>query len=337
MPEPPRPLHTPDALDGGARDVSLPLPLRVVIVSWNCGPQLRGCLTALADAETDDLALDVVVVDNGSTDDSIELAHGAYPFRLIRNGRNEGFARAANQGAADAEQPFLLFLNPDTRVEPNALRVAAAFLASTAGVPYAVAGVKLVDEHGDAHRSSARFPTPWQLVARSFALDRLLPRVFPPLELLELDHLSSCDVDHVMGAFFLVRREAFVEAGGFDERFFLYLEDLDLSLRLAQRGWRTRFLAEAAVFHAKGGVSRQVLARRLAYWTHARVRYVAKHHGRFPACIVAAGALGVEPWIRAVHAAAGGRARGVVESFAGASFAALGLTIGDRVFRARRR
>jgi GT2 family glycosyltransferase len=118
----------------------------------------------------------------------------------------------------------------------------------------------------------------------------------------EWDHRKTRRVDHVIGAFFLVRRELFVDLHGFDERFFVYLEDLDFSFRAHKAGWCTVFLAEAQAFHAGGGTSQQVKARRLFYSLRSRLLYAFKHFSRPGAVGVLLTTLLVEPVSRSLLA-----------------------------------
>lgn len=308
--------------------------VRIVVVNWNSGDQLRACIASIAAAERAGLALDIVVVDNASGDDSCEgLEPGSVPLQLLHNDRNEGFARACNRGAADTDAQYLLFLNPDARLQHSSLRVPVDFLRSEAGRSYGAVGVQLVGDDGQVHRSCARFPSPRHFLVRGLGLERGLHGWLRGIELKEFDHLSSRDVDHVMGAFVLVRRAAFEQAGGFDEGFFLYLEDLDLSLRLSRAGWRTRFLTETHVYHRGGGTSSQVRGRRQAYWSKARLRYASKHFSASGTALVAGTLFAAEPALRVTAALARARLDEVGECAAGYRLFLRSLARGDDVFR----
>jgi GT2 family glycosyltransferase len=118
----------------------------------------------------------------------------------------------------------------------------------------------------------------------------------------EWDHASILQVDHVIGAFFLVRREIFNSLNGFDDRFFVYLEDLDFSFRARKAGWRSMYLADAQAFHAGGGTSNQVKARRLFYSLRSRLLYAFKHFSWLGAIAVVLATLLVEPLSRSAQA-----------------------------------
>ena len=283
--------------------------LDIVIVNWNAGAQLSACLRSIAEARRTTWELGrVVVVDNGSTDGSVDAPAGhGLPITLLRNSSNRGFGAACNQGAAGSAAGYLLFLNPDARLEASTLDVAVGYLEDPRHARIGICGVQLVDETGATHRSCTRHPAPRHFAAKMMGLDRIAPRLFPSHVMTEWDHTEDREVDHVMGAVFLVRRALFERLGGFDERFFVYLEDLDLTLRAKHAGSSTIYLARARAFHKGGGVSEKVKPARLYYSLHSRLRYGGKHFGPFAARGLAAGTLVLEPVTRAVWALATGR------------------------------
>lgn len=267
---------------------------QVVIVNWNSGPWLELCLTSIAQFGRG--AVDrVVVVDNGSVDGSAEVDVAGVSLDLRQTGANLGFAKACNLGAAGATAPYLLFLNPDAALRPEALQSALAFMAGAAGRRTGVCGVRLVGEDGLVQHHTTKHPTPLTLF--NLALLRT-----------PFDHLQSRRVGHVIGAFYLIRTELFERLGGFDERFFVYLEDLDLSVRVAEAGYEVHYLAEAVAFHKGGGTSEQVKAHRLYYSLQSRILYAFKHFSALPAWFVLCATLTVEPVARLVRALARGSA-----------------------------
>ncbi|HVQ07450.1 MAG TPA: glycosyltransferase family 2 protein [Allosphingosinicella sp.] len=277
--------------------------VHIVIVNWNSGDWLRRCVASIADHGSG-LVDRVVVVDNGSTDGSAEFGRCSSPPEVVAAGANLGFARASNLGARGAAAPFLLFLNPDAALGEDTLSRALAFMESPEAAGIAVCGIRLVDEHGGTQRHCASFPTPRTFLGSATGLSGLFPRLFPPLLMEQFDHLESRRVDHVIGAFYLVRRELFERLGGFDERFFVYLEDLDLSLRVREAGWQVHYLAEATAFHKGGGTSEQVKARRLFYSLRSRNLYAFKHFRRRHAWTIAFATLLIEPLPRLIRALA---------------------------------
>jgi len=271
--------------------------LDVIIVNWNTGPQLRACLAALAESRQKGYRLErVVVVDNASDDQSMEnLACSALPLVTVRNDENLGFAAACNQGAAGSTTDYVLFLNPDTKVYKNTLAHSVRWMEEPGNHRTGVLGVQLLDEKGQVARTCAKFLATRYFIHRMFGLSYLFPQVFPDLLNTSWDHLESRQVDHVAGAYFFIRRSIFANLNGFDQRFFLYLEDIDLSLRMSHAGWSSYYLASARCYHAGCGSSNQVKARRLFYSLQSRILYAFKHFGLFDATTLLLATAFIEP------------------------------------------
>ncbi|AWJ85444.1 glycosyl transferase-like protein (plasmid) [Azospirillum sp. TSH58] len=290
--------------------------VRIITVNWNAGDLLRACAASVPSALTgaaplEGMALEaMVVVDNASADGSADgletgaLVAGGGPLTVLRNPENRGFAAACNQGAVGSRADWLLFLNPDTRLSDRSLAPALAFLAEPAQARTGILGIRLVDEAGRTQRSCARAPTPGRILAQAVGLDRLAPSLFPPHFMTEWDHLDSRPVDQVMGAFLLIRRSLFEELGGFDERFFVYFDDVDLCLRARRAGWEVVHFAGAEAYHRGGGTTDRVRDRRLFYALRSRMQFAAKHFSAPAAALVTAATLTVEPLVRLAHALA---------------------------------
>lgn len=268
----------------------------IIIVNWNSGAQLALCVDSLSAA----MVRQIIVVDNASTDGSDQAIVGHPGVTLIRSPENLGFGKACNLGAQHASTEFLLFLNPDAAVFPGTLEKACTFMVDPANAQVGVCGVQLVDESGHVARSCARFPTATGFVAHAVGLDRLFPRLGHLMA--EWPHNSSRDVDQLIGAFFLVRRSLFKALGGFDERFFVYFEEVDFSFRARQAGWCSFYLADVQAFHAGGGTSQQVKARRLFYSLRSRLLYASKHFNLPGAALVFLATLLLEPFSRSTLA-----------------------------------
>jgi hypothetical protein len=281
----------------------------IIIVNWNAGRQLRECLDSIASSRRDGWRLEgVVVVDNASVDDSLAgIGETELPLRVLTNSVNRGFAAACNQGARQCASDYLLFLNPDCVVEPDAIATVVAFMERKENLGVGVAGARLLDAGGRTWRCSSRRPHPSDFLKKASGLDALFPRLRTHL-MREWDHEESRPVDHVMGSFYFVRRELFEQLGGFDERFFVYLEDLDFSVRAAQAGYTVHYLAEPRVFHRGGGTSEQARAERLFYSLRSRQLYAFKHFSRAGALAVALATLMWEPLPRLARAALRGNA-----------------------------
>ncbi len=276
----------------------------IIIVNWNAGRQLRECLDSIASSRRDGWRLEgVVVVDNASVDDSLAgIGETELPLRVLTNSTNRGFAAACNQGARQSASDYLLFLNPDCVVESDAIATVVAFMQREENPRVGVAGARLLDAGGRTWRCCSRHPRPSDFLKKASGLDVLFPRLRTHL-MREWDHEESRPVDHVMGSFYFVRRELFEQLGGFDERFFVYLEDLDFSVRTVHAGYSVYYLAEARVFHRGGGTSEQARAQRLFYSLRSRLLYAFKHFTRGGALAVAIATLMWEPLPRLARAA----------------------------------
>jgi len=277
--------------------------LAIVIVNWNSGELLNSCLASIGPSalrlpESQPLER-VVVVDNGSSDGSQHIdAMPGLPLQLIQNTDNRGFAAACNQGAAACKSDLLLFLNPDTRLFEDSLRVAIDALLLPRSKPVGIVGIALQDDSGSVVPSCSRFPRAHHYLAHTLGIDRLWPRLGQPM--VEWDHLDTRTVDQIMGAFFFMHRSLFDTLGGFDERFFVYLEEVDLSLRARQAGWASLHVAEARAYHKGGGTSNAVRARRLFYSLRSRLKYATKHYGLVERALAVAVVWVLEPLSRAV-------------------------------------
>lgn len=276
--------------------------LDIIIVNWNAGQQLRDCLESIVSAGLNGFTLGrVVVVDNGSCDGSLDgLGSLSLPLNIIRNPVNRGFGAACNQGAAVCDARNLLFLNPDTELFDNSLVVPLTFMEDAANSAVGICGIQLADERGGVAYTCARFPSLRRFWVQAIGLNKFPKMKGSGVHMDDWDHLSTKSVDHVIGAFFFMRRSVFKALNGFDERFFVYLEDVDLSLRAKQAGWDTVYLADAQAFHAGGGTSRQVKAARLFYSLRSRLLYGFKHFSLWQAWVLLGVTLLVEPFSRSV-------------------------------------
>ena len=272
----------------------------IVLVNWNAGSLLRDCVHSFEEARLKGFSLgQVVIVDNGSTDGSLdEWAFSDLPLKIIKNIDNKGFGAACNQGAQGSHADYLLFLNPDTRLFADSLSVPLAFMEAAQNQSVGICGIQLIDEHEEISRSCARFPTSRMFLSKIFGLDRLFPGLFQSHFMEEWGHEENREVDHVIGAFFLVRRHLFEQLDGFDKRFFVYLEDLDFSLRAKESGWASYYLADARAYHKGGGTSEQVKARRLFYSLRSRILYGYKHFTPTQATLLLVSTLCFEPLTR---------------------------------------
>lgn len=246
----------------------------VVLVSHNTRGLLLAALASVEDAG------EVVVVDNASTDGSAEAVRRAFPrVRVLENAGNPGYGAAANQGIAACSAPFVLLLNSDTVVRPDALRALAGYLEShpRAGL----AGPRLENPDGTLQRSCFAFLGTARLAIEKSPLGRRLASI-PALRDRWLIHHGPHDrprtAPWVLGAALALRREAFEAVGGFDPDFFLYAEEVDLCYRLWEAGWEVHFAPVATVVHVGGASTAPRRAEMEAQRTESARRFYRRHY-----------------------------------------------------------
>ncbi len=225
--------------------------LSIVIVNWNTRQYLQACLGSIRSGAPG-FPFETIVVDNASADGSGEMVRREFPdVRLIENKENTGFAAANNQGARAASGRFLLFLNPDTQVHPGTLAGAVAFMEQhpEAGIM----GCRTMNPDGSLQATA--FASPTQL--RTFAVVSGLNRFFKLSRF--SDHSRLRTPDYVQGSFLIIKKALFDDCGRFDERFFLYAEDVDLCLRIKAAGFRIYYYPAVSITHYGGGSSRDSL------------------------------------------------------------------------------
>ena len=293
--------------------------LAIIIVSTNEARFLEPCLTTVF-AQAGGASLDVVVADNGSTDGTPELVRERFPEARIVHCANHGFGHANNRGYETTSAPYVLFLNPDTEVLDGTFAQLVAELEARPDV--GVIGARQVTADGELFPTIRRFPTPMRFVGEALASERLPARPSwlgeRELEMSRYDVETECD--WVSGSFMLVRRDALDAAGVFDERFFVYSEEVDLCRRIKLAGWRVVHLPAMTILHHadKAGFSERAWAQA----AYARRQYVMKNlqgAGR----LTALGALGVRYGIRAVAPGADRQASRARRAAARAAFSTL--------------
>lgn len=255
------------------------IDLSVVIVNYNTKALLRDCLRSVLDSRGLN-GLDVIVVDNASTDGSADMVREEFPqVRLIASPVNGGYSYANNLGLRAAQPSrYYLLLNPDTVVPPSALADMVAYMDSRPDA--GVAGPRLVLADGSLDLACRRgFPAPMVSLYRLSGLSRLFPKStrFGRYNMTFLDPDDEAEVDSVVGAFMMVRAEAMEQAGLLDETFFMYGEDLDWAYRIRQKGWKVYYNPAVTVLHYKRAASRH---SRRAQFEFQRAMYIfyRKHY-----------------------------------------------------------
>lgn len=242
--------------------------LSIILVNFNDALHLPECLSSI-NANTGGVDCETIVVDNASTDGSTPLVAKRFPWvRLIRNVKNEGFGRANNLAVGESRGEFLLFMNTDVLLSPGA--VALLLEEMRAHADTGVVGPALFTPAGQFQASFGGRTGFFSELAKKGFLNRLRTRS------LRMDRARR-EVRWVSGAFLLARRQAFLDAGGFDEEFFLYFEDIDLCERILDKGWRVIFLPVAVSLHHGGAsTSARPLRSRVEY-RKSQIRFYRKH------------------------------------------------------------
>ncbi len=254
-----------------------PADLAIIIVSTNEARWLEPCLRTLFE-RAGEIRLDVVVVDNASTDGTSELVQARFPQARVVNSENRGFAHANNRGAMSCDARYVLFLNPDTEIVEGTFEELVAALDERQNV--GLAGVRQLTGDDSLWPTIRYFPSVRRALGEALGSERWPVRWQwageRELDLSIYDREAACD--WTSGSFMLARREALFAAGHMDERFFIYSEEPDLCLRIKRAGWEIRHLPTMTIIHhaGKGGVRPKMLAQD----AYTRSQYARKHFGR---------------------------------------------------------
>ena len=252
--------------------------LSIVTLSWNTQDLLRACLASLRTLD-DEVAREVIVVDNASSDGSADMVAHEFPeVRLIRNAQNEGYARGNNIGMQESRGEYVLLLNSDTEVQQGTLDRLCWFLDENGN--YGAVGGGLRNGDGTTQAACMRFPTRLTALFFDMELDRRWPEnpVIHAYYMRDYDHETSRDVDQPPGACLCLRRSLLERIGLFDETLWLFFNDVDLCKRVWEAGARIRYLVEAPVIHHVGS-STAKFGRRIIEWQRNRRYYYRKHFG----------------------------------------------------------
>lgn len=273
----------------------MPALTSIIIVSFNTRELLRTCLTRVFTA-TAGLPIEVIVVDNASRDASADMVAQEFPaVRLIRSAVNLGFAAANNRAFEIASGENILLLNPDALLEADALARACAHLEANPRL--GMGGGTLLDGAGRPQPSARQFPSLLNELLVLSGLAHRFPRsrFFGRADRTWDDSRTATEVDWVPGAFALIRREALRQVGFFDERFFLYYEEVDLCRRLREADWEIWYWPDVVVHHLGGESSKTVehlefssAGSQLTLWRmRSELLYYRKHHGCLVTFLVA--------------------------------------------------
>ena len=251
--------------------------LSIIVVSYNAWQYLERCLETVGGYE-------VAVVDSGSTDGSRELVRERFPeVRLVELAENRGFGAGANEGMRVSSGRWSLLLNSDAWPVGDAIEELVAFGDRHADI--GVVGPRLLNPDGSLQRSVRGFPTVWRLATEYFFLRKLAPgtRALNAFYAANFDHQKVRKAEFLMGAVLLLRREAIAQAGGFDERFFMFSEETDLCYRMHKAGWTVEFYPEAEFVHVGGVSTRPDWGRMYREQLRGHLLFLAKHQSVYRA------------------------------------------------------
>jgi len=250
------------------------MDLSIIIVNWNTKEYLLPCLKSIFKGGQG-TGWEVIVVDNGTRDGSREEVKKVFPSaRLIENEKNFGFAKAANQGLQKASGRYALLLNPDTQVENGAIERLVSFMDAHSDV--GVAGAQLLNADGTKQNSIANFPSLGTELLNKSLLRWLFPKKFPGKG---RNYSEPIEVDSVIGACMMVRRDTLDQVGLLDEDYFLFLEETDWCYRMKKAGWKIYHVPQAEIYHFQGKSAETVKKRARVEFYRSRYHFFKKNRG----------------------------------------------------------
>ncbi len=262
------------------------MDLSIIIVSWNTKEFLLSCVGSVFESGPG-VSREVIVVDNGSQDGSGTEVKEMFPLiRLVENERNLGFAKAVNQGLQMAAGRYILLLNPDTQMKRGTIERFVSFMDLHPET--GVAGAQLLNSDGSKQNSIANFPSLATELFNKSLLRVLFPKRFPGKE---RNYSEPVEVDSVIGACMMVRREGLAQVGFLDENYFLFLEETDWCYRMKKAGWKIYHVPQAEVFHFQGKSAEADKKRAKVEYFRSRYHFFKKNRGGGQWFILLAGLL----------------------------------------------
>lgn len=224
------------------------MDVSVILVNYRSREKTRQCLLSLRKANFSGILYEIIIVDNSEESDFDEAFQTNFPeATFIRSEKNRGMGGGNNLGAQKAKGNFFLILNPDTTVRSDAVHILFDFMKDREDI--GIAGPKLLNPDGTLQYSCLRFPKVWTPILRRTFLGRLTPDHLGRYLMTDFDHQNTSDVDWMLGSCLMIRADFYRRVGGFDERFFMYFEDIDLCRRAWREGLRVVYCPSAVVIH----------------------------------------------------------------------------------------
>jgi len=255
------------------------LDLSIIIVNYNVKEFLEQCLYSVKKASKG-IEVETIIVDNNSVDGSVKMINTLFPrINLIINKKNVGFGTACNQAIKVSEGKHILFLNPDTIVSENSFEVCINFIKKNKDA--GAIGVKMINGKGEFLAESKRsLPTPTSAFYKIFGLSLIFPKSkrFGKYQLKYLDNNKTHQVEVISGAFMFVKRDVLEKSGIFDETFFMYGEDIDLSYRIIKKGYKNYYLPKTTIIHFKGESTKKASLKYIKVFYDAMIIFAKKHY-----------------------------------------------------------
>lgn len=252
--------------------------LSITICSWNTRKDLRDCLKSI-EACLSEGKIETIVFENASEDESAEMVESEFPWvKLLKSNVNLGFGKGHNLAMEAASGRYFMPLNSDTIIHPNALRALIEFMDQHPEI--GIVGPKLLNPDGSLQFSCRRFPTPMAALFRNTPLGKMFPKNKYSREYLMQDwkHDEPREVDWVSGAAICIRRECYQKIGGFDEQFFMYLEDVDWCKRAGDAGFKVVYFPGAVITHAIGRSTDRVANAMIRQFHQSMMLFYRKHY-----------------------------------------------------------
>ncbi len=254
------------------------IDVSIIIPSWNAKNYLQECIESIF-RETNNCRIEVIVVDNASTDGSPDMVKDLFPqIKLIRNKENLGFAKANNIGIRQEKGKYVAIVNSDVKIERDCITRMYNYMEQNPTV--GILGPKILGPDGIIQRSCMGFPTLWNSFCRALALDNVFPgsKMFGGQLMTFWPHDTVRKVDIINGCLWMVRREAINQIGLLDENYFMYSEDKDWCKRFWKVGWKVLFLPDAQAIHYGGGSSSNAPIKFSIEMLRSDLQYWGKHH-----------------------------------------------------------
>jgi len=256
------------------------LDVSIVIVNWNTRAIVSNCLRSVFE-ETDKIKFEVIIVDNASTDGSVEMIREEFPeVIIICNKSNRGFAAANNQGIQIGRGEYVLLLNSDTIILDNAISKSIFFARNNPKA--AVTSCRVLNSDKTLQPTCFMFPSICNMILSSTYIYKIFPknRFFGRERMSWWKRNDVRDVDAVTGCFMLVRKDAIGEIGNMDERFFMYAEETDWCYRFKQAGWQVMFMPDAEIIHLHKGSSKKIESTMRLQLSGSILLFFEKHKSR---------------------------------------------------------